>query len=311
VLFAAPADAQTVPTFADGTLRINGDATRNAFVVGSTPDGLVTLNERPIVVLGAPVRLADVHLVHMDGAGAEDILRLDESNGPMPPGEFVGGEGNDTLDGGSSADSLVGGAGIDTINGNAGVDTIDGGPGNDKDTGGAGDDVVHLGADSDQFTWNAGDGSDRVDGDGGTDTLLLNGAELPGPVDGRFTETMNVTSDGTRTALFYSQALGGNGALQETLSVSGFEQVKVDLRDNLNRLFFAPAGSDISVMRVDLGPNGANPDPTFTNTAEVIGTAGPDPIRVFGTPPGEVTVAGAGVTLLVKGAGKLSVPSDR
>lgn len=45
--------------------------------------------------------------------------------------------------------------------------------GNAKSVGGPGADAVTLGEGSDQFTWTTGDGSDHVDADGGTDTVLF------------------------------------------------------------------------------------------------------------------------------------------
>ena len=44
---------------------------------------------------------------------------------------MIGGDGNDTLDGGAGADTLIGGAGNDTLNGGFGADIMYGGAGND------------------------------------------------------------------------------------------------------------------------------------------------------------------------------------
>ena len=66
-------------------------------------------------------------------------------------------------------------------------------------TGGPGDDTVSLGDDSDQFTWNPGDGNDHVDGDAGTDTLIFNGSDrAPSTVRNRI---VSFDSDGSRTTI--------------------------------------------------------------------------------------------------------------
>jgi Ca2+-binding RTX toxin-like protein len=62
------------------------------------------------------------------------------------------------------------------LNGGAGNDNILGSHGNDTVIGGIGADVATLGAGDDAFIWNQGDGSDTVDGQGGFDTLVFNGA---------------------------------------------------------------------------------------------------------------------------------------
>jgi len=71
------------------------------------------------------------------------------------------------VDGGSGNDQILGGDGNDTLSGGAGDDQIDGNQGRDS---------AFLGDGSDTFVWNAGDGSDHVDGETGADTLVFNGA---------------------------------------------------------------------------------------------------------------------------------------
>src|SRR5258706_4114836 len=55
----------------------------------------------------------------------------------------------------------------------AGVDVIFAGGGNDTVAGGGGNDRANLGAGDDTFVWNPGDGSDFVDGEAGSDPLLV------------------------------------------------------------------------------------------------------------------------------------------
>ncbi len=97
-----------------------------------------------------------------------DVLRIEGTGGndTLTGGTLAsivslaldGADGNDTLIGGNGADALSGGVGADSVDGNQGADT------------------VLLGADDDTATWDPGDGSDIVEGEGGDDTLVFNGA---------------------------------------------------------------------------------------------------------------------------------------
>ena len=78
--------------------------------------------------------------------------------------------------------TVDGGAGNDTITGGDGADVLLGGDGNDL-IGGRGNDTAVLGAGDDRFVWNPGDGSDTVEGQAGTDTLLFNGANIAENID--------------------------------------------------------------------------------------------------------------------------------
>jgi Ca2+-binding RTX toxin-like protein len=66
----------------------------------------------------------------VDGAGGNDTLLIDESNGVFTDTDLTtlrGGTGNDSLVGGSGNETLEGGSGSDTLNGGAGDDTLDAG----------------------------------------------------------------------------------------------------------------------------------------------------------------------------------------
>jgi Ca2+-binding RTX toxin-like protein len=64
-------------------------------------------------VVGGAATASNVSVVHLEGGAGNDTLRFDEANGPMPKGEFLGGDGRDAFKGGSAADTRIGGAGID------------------------------------------------------------------------------------------------------------------------------------------------------------------------------------------------------
>ncbi len=83
-----------------------------------------------------------------------------------------GGAGNDILEGGEGDDELNGGAGDDTLEGGAGVDTLEGGAGDDTLNGGAGADILEGGEGADTYLFNAGDGTDTINDDGGKIVFL-------------------------------------------------------------------------------------------------------------------------------------------
>ncbi len=78
--------------------------------------------------------------------------------------QLYGGDGNDTLNGGSNADALDGGFDDDIIWGHEGNDDIQGSFGNDYLNGGAGSDRIHANA-----------GSDTIDGGTGNDAISAQG----------------------------------------------------------------------------------------------------------------------------------------
>jgi Ca2+-binding RTX toxin-like protein len=104
-----------------------------------------------------------------------------------------------------------------TINGGPGADFLIGSQGNDLIVGGTGADVALCGAGDDVFVWNPGDGSDTIEGQGGTDRLLFNGANIAEKIDisanggrVRFTRDVgNVTMDCNDVEMIDFNALGG------------------------------------------------------------------------------------------------------
>ena len=93
---------------------------------------------------------------------------------------FIGGNGNDNLQGGDQDDIFFSGNGDDTIFGGAGTDVVFAGRGDDTVVGQTGDDVAFLGSGDDRFIWNNGDGSDSINGGSGFDVTEVNGADGPG-----------------------------------------------------------------------------------------------------------------------------------
>ncbi len=123
--------------------------------------------------------------VGIRGAEAGDTLRVNGRGGD----DFFGATGFAaamalTLDGGSGDDTILSGTGDDLLLGRAGSDFV---------VGGRGDDTALLGAGNDTFVWFNGDGSDRVEGGSGKDSLGFDGFEAA--------EFTRVFANGSRTAL--------------------------------------------------------------------------------------------------------------
>ncbi|MBQ4404778.1 MAG: hypothetical protein II857_10275, partial [Selenomonadaceae bacterium] len=102
----------------------------------------------------------------LSGGTDNDKLLGDKGNDSLN-----GGDGADTLSGGTDNDKLLGGAGNDSLNGGDGADTLSGGTGNDKllggkgnDSlwGGAGNDSLWGGAGKDVFVYTANEGTDKI-----------------------------------------------------------------------------------------------------------------------------------------------------
>ncbi|MDK4679922.1 calcium-binding protein [Kingella negevensis] len=81
--------------------------------------------------------------------------------------------GDDKLYAYTDGGKLHGGSGNDTLIGNVGVDYLVGGWGNDTLSGGQNDDRLEGGVGNDTYTFNLGNGNDRIYDSFGNDTLLL------------------------------------------------------------------------------------------------------------------------------------------
>jgi Ca2+-binding RTX toxin-like protein len=185
-----------------------------------------------------------------------------------------GGAGNDTID----ASAVVAGAMALTINGGAGNDIIVGSQGNDLVNGGTGNDVALLGNGDDTFVWNPGDGSDTVEGQGGLDTLLFNGANV--------SENVDISANGSRARL--SRDVGN-----VTMDLNGVERIEVNALGGADTITVNDlTGTDVSQVAIDLGaqPGSAGGDGQ-ADTIVINATNGNDAIAVTNN-NGVVTVSG-------------------
>jgi Ca2+-binding RTX toxin-like protein len=235
------------------------DGNLDTVVVRATnADDVVTVASagNEVVVKGLPAQ------VIIDHADATDALGIS------------GFAGNDLINAANLAANKIG----LQVSGGVGADTVIGSAGNDTVTGDDGDDVAFLGAGNDLFIWNPGDDNDVVEGQGGVDTMLFNGANVAENIDisangGRvdfFRDIANVTMDldGVETIQF--KALGG----ADTITVN-------DL-----------TGTDAKLVAIDLA-------------AAVNGTTGdgqPDTVVVNGSgAKNAITITQAGTAVSVAG----------
>ena len=230
-------------------IALGADAARDTVSVAGTAaaDGIaVKSSGGEAVVSGLAAE------VHVSGADAGlDVLQVDA------------GAGNDTID----ASALgAGGIGL-AINAGAGDDSVIGSAGNDAVNGGQGNDSALLGAGDDVFVWNPGDASDTVEGQGGSDTLLFNGANIA--------EKIDIAANGDRVRL--TRDVG-----TVTMDVHGVETLDVNARAGIDLIDVHDLGGT-DAHRVDLdlaaaqggsGGDGAN------DIVTVDGTGGDDFIQL-------------------------------
>src|SRR5215203_569995 len=152
-------------------VNISGTDGEDQIIISRDGSGHLLANGQPV----DDATVSNTDLIRVNGGDGGDVIALDETGGPLPAADLSGGNGNDTLIGGSANYQLLGGDGNDFLIGGAGNDTLRGGRGNDFVDGDQGADTAFLGAGNDVFRWDQGDGSDRVDGGSGFDELLFNG----------------------------------------------------------------------------------------------------------------------------------------
>jgi Ca2+-binding RTX toxin-like protein len=171
------------------------------------------------------------------------------------------------------------------IDGGANVDLLFGGGGDDFIDGGQANDTAFLGTGDDVFLWNPGDGSDVVEGEGGADTLLFNGADGDENIDlsangarfAFFRQPGNITMDTNDVETSVFNALGG----ADTITVN-------DL-----------TGTDVTQVNLNLqNPPGSALGDGAADHVVVNGTAGDDAIVVTGA-AGNADVTGLSAAVVI------------
>jgi Ca2+-binding RTX toxin-like protein len=211
---------------------------------------------------------AKIAEIAVNGGDGGDLVRIDESNGAVNAGiptTIRGGDGNDTLAGGSGDETLRGGDGRDSIDGNRGAD------------------VGLMGDGADTFVWDPGDGSDVVEGRAGRDPLVFHGAPIA--------EQFDLSANGRRLRFFRDV-----GAI--TMDTRGVERVDVPALGGADTITVNDlTATDVSAVNADLagtlgGASGdGQPDRVVVN-----GTEGNDTIDVSGD-AGGVKVSGLAATI--------------
>jgi Ca2+-binding RTX toxin-like protein len=171
-----------------------------------------------------------------------------------------------------------GGAGDDTVLGSNGIDVLLGGADNDFVDGQQSNDVAFLGAGDDTFQWDPGDGSDIVEGQAGTDTMLFNGSGGMEMFDAsanggrlRFTRDLgNIVMDTDDLEIVDLNALGS----PDTLTVNDLSGTDVgEVAVNLSGIIGGTAGDGAADNVIVNGTNGDD-DVVVSGDASGVGVAG-------------------------------------
>jgi Ca2+-binding RTX toxin-like protein len=240
-------------------------------------------NDR-VTVLGAGTSVSVTGLpdqVNISHAEAGDTLAINT------------GAGNDTIDASGVAPGIIGltidgGAGNDTITGSQGNDVLFGGDGNDTVIGGRGNDIAFLGNGNDTFIWNPGDGSDIVEGQAGTDTLVFNGSNA--------NENIDISANGSRVRLFRDV---GN----VTMDLNGIEHIQLNTLGGADNVTVNDlTGTDVKQVAIDLAtPPGSGQGDGQPDTVTVNGTAGDDHISIASS-GSSIVVNGLAAQVTINGA---------
>ena len=101
-----------------------------------------------------------------------------------------------------------------------------------------GNDVAFLGNGNDTFIWNPGDGSDVVEGQAGTDTLVFNGANV--------NENIDISANGQRVRL--SRDVGN-----VVMDLNGVEQIQLNALGGADTITVNDlTGTDAKQVAIDL-----------------------------------------------------------
>lgn len=184
--------------------------------------------------------------------------------------------------------TIDGGAGNDTITGSQGDDILLGGDGNDTVVGGRGSGVAFLGNGNDTFIWNPGDGSDVVEGQAGTDTLVFNGANV--------NENIDISANGQRVRLSRDVA-------NVVMDLNGVEQIQLNALGGADTITVNDlTGTDAKQVAIDLSAvPGSGQGDGQADTVNVNGTAGNDNITVS-TSGSSIVVNGLPAQVRISGA---------
>jgi hypothetical protein len=203
-----------------GDLRVTGDEQDNVITISRTAGGTILVNNGAVTIAGGTPTVANTGHFHIVGAGGNDNISLDESNGALPGAALFGGAGNDTL---------VGGSGDDFADGDTGSDT------------------VFLGAGDDTFQWNPGNGSDVVEGQGGRDTIVFNGADVA--------EKFEIADSGNGLPFHRVRLTRDIGNV--AMDLNGLEEIDLNANGGADTITVNDqTATDVFTVNLDLGGSG-------------------------------------------------------
>jgi Ca2+-binding RTX toxin-like protein len=209
--------------------------------------------------------------VHVSGLHAQVNMLFTDAGDRLT----INGQGGDDV---INASSLQAGAVQLTINGGLGADVMFGSQGNDLFNGGDGNDVALMGLGDDTFVWNPGDDNDTLEGQGGFDTMQVNGANIA--------ENITLSANGGR-------ALFTRDVANVTMDLNDVEAVNFRALGGADNITINDmSGTDVSEVNIDLG-NSAGTGDGFADTIIINATNGDDVVLVTDE-NGVITVLGLG-----------------
>jgi Ca2+-binding RTX toxin-like protein len=248
----------------DDAVRVNGAAAGETFT--AAPNGSRVRFDR---TNPAPffIDIGTSETLELKGNGGNDSFTGAVGLAPLIKLIVDGGFDNDTINGGDGDDHLSGAFGDDLLDGNRGADN------------------AALGEGNDTFQWDPGDGSDVIEGQGGADTLLFNGAAGG--------ENIDITANGGRARFF-------RDAAAITMDMDDVERIDFNaLGGNDNITVNSLAGTDVTTVNLNLsGVLDGNAGDGMEDTVTVRATNAADNVTVAGTASG-LAVTGLAATVNV------------
>src|SRR5262245_12038966 len=124
-----------------------------------------------------------------------------------------------------------------------------------------------MGAGDDTFQWDPGDGSDTVEGQGGNDKMVFNGANI--------NESFEISANGAHVR--FTRNIGNI-----VMDLNGVEAIDLNALGGVDSVTVNNvAGTDLNTVNVNLGATSGGGD-SAADTVIVNGTNGDDNVRLFG-----------------------------
>ena len=256
----APGTASFNP--ATGLLTIVCDNLHNVINVANNGSGVIVVNGGAIPVTGGVATTTNSVLIQILGTPGDDQISV--GNG-LVAAHIFGAGGNDMLAGGDGNDTIVSGPG-----------------GNSIVRGDRGNDLIFLGGGTNIVSWNPGDGSDTIQGLGGNNTLVFNGANVG--------ENVTLSANGTHVRLTRDV-----GAI--TTDMQGVQTVDINALGGADNITINPLTvTDVTQVNIDL----ASPPGSGTGDGQA------DSVIINGTPAADTfNIAANGSAVEVSGLGTL------